>query len=481
MTAPVPDDALSPDTEASAPPSKLTDHSFAPWRVPAPPEEAETTHALCAAVIAELEAYEQKRRLRQRQRKEADRLIFTRAVTALVCNALYYDLIDHVRREDRKTTENHHHGAFHIALSKRYLGAKYSHPVMSKALPAIVARMVDCGFLTLIQEGFKGEPAFNIPSRQTTIKAGPALVKLAADPAYLTDDLGGFGRDYAGEETIVLKLRDTWQTDSGVWKSAKESKTVPYTDTARTKALRAEMTTINDWLADSPLTLHWEALDRGFDPYQRYLRRYFTLGSKRFDCGGRLFGGFWLIEGMNQETRHRWITIAGEQVCTLDFGQMTPRILYALAKHPAPEGDCYRFPLLGHEDGKTYRDGIKQLFSAAPFLRSIPTRFPQGTREHFPNRITVEDVTTAILEAHAPIRGYLFTDPAIGHRVQNLESRIMVKTLLDIIHKTDIPGALPVHDGLVVPVSRHQEAREIMRGAFRECTGGMDAPVSLVI
>lgn len=49
------------------------------------------------------------------------------------------------------------------------------------------------------------------------------------------------------------------------------------------------------------------------------------------------------------------------------------------------------------------------------------------------------------------------------------ESRILVKTLLDLLDFNI--EALPIHDGIMVPVSRQQEALQVMRNASASITG----------
>jgi hypothetical protein len=49
------------------------------------------------------------------------------------------------------------------------------------------------------------------------------------------------------------------------------------------------------------------------------------LQQRQLRSSGRLFGGFW--QGLKKQERHEGIWIGGEQVVTLDYAQMAPRIL----------------------------------------------------------------------------------------------------------------------------------------------------------
>ena len=457
------------------------DYEFLPWLAPASDE----ARSLCASVVSAIETHERDSSLRRRARREQDRLTFIRVISALVCNAVFYKMVA-VDDKDVETA-----GSFHISLSNRYLGSQYSHPVQSQTLPALVRHMEACGFLERVREGYK-EGYFE-PDRQpiqTTLRATDALMSMAADefgvsPVYTTATPVAvfyhqhFRRDHAGEETIILKDRAAWvDSETGKVELSAVAKTIAYRNTAKTRKFRAEMETINQWLADAPLELDKEAFyqEGGVpDPSARYLRRYFSLGE--FTYGGRLFGGFW--ESLRKTDRGRWITIAGEEVCTLDFGQTVVWLLYAMVKQtpPATLKDCYLIP--GFED---YRNGIKKMMASAPFKSERPTRFPSGTKGLFNPDTRVTEVIEAILQTHAPIAHLLFTDATIGHRMQHLESQIIIRALLKIISETDIPAALPIHDALVVPKSRHHEARVIMQAAFREEFGDgcIDIPVSVV-
>ena len=481
------------DTPFSDNVQRGNDHKFYPWRVPASDE----ARSLCDFVRAAIEEHEgsptHHTPTRKRARKKADQLIFVRIVNALVCNAVLYGgmMKTRSRGSGKGTTGTPPPSAattFHISLSNRYLGSRYSHPVQSKTLPKIVKSMVDCGFLEEINRGNLGYFEPNRKPIQTTLRATPTLMT-KADEFVGIDKAEEFhhhhyhfgGRDHTGEETIILKGRDAWaDLETGEVKLAADAKMIPYPETTKTRRFRAEMETINKWLADAPLELDTEASGGGVDPSQRYLRRHFSLGDFRY--GGRMFGGFW--ENLPKATRSKWITVAGsgEAVCTLDFGQTVVRLLYAMTtkQPPPPEGDCYHIP--GFED---HRDGIKKMLTSAPFKNEKPSRFPAGVKalfHHQTKQTKVTEIVDAILQTHAPIAHLLFTDALIGHRMQHLESQIIIKVLLRIIHDTDIPVALPIHDALIVPVSRHQEARAIMQETFREeCGSCMTIPVSVVM
>ena len=60
---------------------------------------------------------------------------------------------------------------------------------------------------------------------------------------------------------------------------------------------------------------------------------------KRFDSGGRLFGGFW--ETLPKPVRRHGIRIDGEPVVELDYSQLNPLLSYHIADAPPQLGDAY--------------------------------------------------------------------------------------------------------------------------------------------
>ena len=163
------------------------------------------------------------------------------------------------------------------------------------------------------------------PARRTVIKAGSRLLTRLQDHGIGLDDL----TQSMGQEVIILK-----QSKADYWD---EGGLVEYDDTDQTRQYRDEMQTINAWLAQADIQF-----DGGpaVDDTDRLLRRYFSRGS--FQSGGRLFGGFW--QHLPKWQRHKSLLIDGEEVATLDFGQMAPRILYGMAGLSAPDQDAYLLP-----------------------------------------------------------------------------------------------------------------------------------------
>ena len=414
------------------------DRPFNPFRVP----RSEKARAIVADVLGQLQAFERMKKVRQRKRRPADQTTFEQTVAAVVCDLAHRV----ITRPD---------GWVSVPLSNQFLGraSRYRAPAMNKAFPDILDRLSapEMAFIEM-EVGYQG--VFG-PSRRTVLHAGPRLLSRIAERGI---DLGDLG---TSPDQEVIRLRrekaDFWD-DGGL---------VEYEDTDQTRQYRAEVMEINDWLEVADIQFDLDAVPNAsgeVDDMDRRLYRYFTRGS--FESGGRLFGGFW--QSMPKWQRRKGLLIDGEEVATLDFGQMAPRILYGMEGIRITIPDAYLLPRL-----ERCRAGVKKLMNAMLFAEKPLSRFPKETRKLFPARVSLAQVIERLEEAHAPIRHRFFT--GIGHQAQFVESEILVDVLLEL-KRQGIVG-LPVHDAVIVPRSVIHPVTTIMLDVFKQHTG-MDGLVS---
>lgn len=279
--------------------------------------------------------------------------------------------------------------------------------------------------------------------RRTTIYASDRL-----GDEILRRGLSDFGTG-PGPEVIILKRAAT-----GYWD---EAEPVEYDDTPETLALRRDMALINRRLADADISVA-EDPDDPVDPLQRQLRRIFTRNS--FSSGGRLFGGFWMP--MAADDRLRRITIGGERVVELDYGQLALRVMYGMAGVQPPPCDLYAIPGL-----EAYRKGVKTFFNAMLFRDGPMIRKPRGTADDLPYGLPAAEIVRMVRDAHPAIADGFFK--GLGHDVQGTESDLMVGVVKDLGKKGIT--ALPVHDAVVVAASAGEQARKVMSEAFYRATG----------
>ena len=385
-----------------------------------------------------LETHEQLLGLRQRKRKAADQVTLKRTVAAVTC-----DLAISVLTESRK--------AIYISRSHRELGhsSRYSNPASSKTLTKILDSLADERLgLIRMEMGYRTDTG---DRKKTAIRASHRFCCLVHEIGLSPLDIGELERP----EPIELKTFPPCQ--------GKKGQRIDYKDTDKTLTFRSEMQDINRHLRAARIDYTGRA---AVDFNQRQLRRSFTR--ERFDSGGRLFGGFW--QGMSKADRLRHIKINGEDVVELDYGQIMPRLVYASVGRLPSMRDLYAIP-----EFEQHRAGVKKVMSSMLFVEQPLSRFPKGTRELFPRRTKVQDVTGAVIAAHPEIASKFFR--GIGHQCQFRESQILVE-VLRILNANDVT-ALPIHDAILVPASASSLAERVMLHTFKRKTG-IDGEVSIL-
>lgn len=413
-----------------------TDRFFNAWRVP----KTDTAKRLIQTIITSVDAYEQTQGQRQRKRKPDAQKTFEATITAVVC-----DLIHYVLTIDERPLI--------IPRSNRVLGRREQDkaPALNQQLPKLLDSLAADELGWLIQE--KGERRLFTHNQRTTIKPSPRLIQLTDEYGISLSDIGLS----KGEATIILKAGKKGYWDKG--------KRISFDETPTTHHLREQMLTINAWLSDARIEFDESVLegDKTIDTNQRHLRRCFTRGS--FESGGRMFGGFWI--DLRKQERLTGLTINGEDIVSLDYGQIGPRILYGLAGEQPPSHDLYDIPGLTNLHGLNYREGVKKVMNALSFSLSLPSRKPKGSKQLLPRSLKIDQIVSLIKHAHPAIAHLLGTD--IGHKVQFIESEIMVQVILELKAKGIV--ALPVHDCVLVPASAKAKAETVMLRVFKDKTG----------
>lgn len=259
---------------------------------------------------------------------------------------------------------------------------------------------------------------------------------------------------YTGDaEAIILNSRKAHPRDDAI--------RLEYDDTDHRliPRWRAEMKEINDWIARFDLAqLDGAGTLIPLDASQKFLRRIFSGG---FEANGRLYGGAW----ENMPGVERWrLRLQGEEIAILDYGQMFLRLLYAQRRMTPPPGDLYDVSGL-----KGHREGVKKLINALLHRDKLPVRYPTdedvdgGSLENlFPQGMSVDAAVAAIREKHPKIATEFGTKK--GYSLAFRESEILIATLR-ACKEADL-SALPLHDALIAPVSRAEDAAKIMREVF---------------
>lgn len=382
---------------------------------------------IVAAVTGDLLANE----TRKRVRRTADQKRFEGTVEAVVCDVAYHHLAA-LDGEGVSTPRNNNE------VSRR---SRYRPDAINSRLPDILDDLAERHW---IRQSIAPRGTYTWPRVQTTVWAGPRLIERLADLDFA---------DFAlrqGHETIVLK-----SSPDGSGRKVR----VEYPETDLTRRLRAEVAAVNEWLSQAELEFDDAAPDAApVDTDDRWMRRVFTRDS--FESGGRLFGGFW--QRLSKVHRAAGLSIAGETIVTLDYGQMALRILYGIEGQTPPEGDLYRVRGL-----EGYREGVKKLINALLFGDPSRNRMPKGVRRLIPEDVRYCDAVAAIHARHPLVAKHFDTD--IGHKVQFVESSILMDVLASL-RQTGIVG-LPLHDAVAVGASDAADAEAVMMAVFRQQTG----------
>ncbi len=176
-----------------------------------------------------------------------------------------------------------------------------------------------------------------------------------------------------------------------------------------------------------------------------------------------MFGGFW--QQMGREDRLRRLRIDGERVADVDYGQLYPRLCYALEALPQPLGDLYAIP--GFEK---HRAGIKKLFNAMLFAETPLKRWPSDTLDLFPEGSKLADIIDAVGELHPAIAHRFGT--GFGFTLMAVESAMLLSVLRSLFAQKIT--ALPIHDAVMVATPRAETAKNAMLKAFNEFQGFRD-------
>jgi hypothetical protein len=234
-----------------------------------------------------------------------------------------------------------------------------------------------------------------------------------------------------------------------------------------------EMTHMNAWLAGLQIEIldgsawtvatHDPRLVRVASRHHRTCTRIFTGGT--FAHGGRLYRPYWL--GMTKAERFARLRIDGEPIAEVDYRAMFLRLAYRAAGALWPfdgDEDGYAPPGVSDEE----RSGLKAFTNA--FLHGLRGRqFPADVAANFASGTRPSDVAAAIRSRHPALDRAGFLGSNIGHQLTRMESNLMVALLLRC---RDLGvSALGVHDALLVPASRADQAQEIMESSAAEYLG----------
>ncbi|WP_225174119.1 MULTISPECIES: hypothetical protein [unclassified Bradyrhizobium] len=383
---------------------------------------------------------------RKRARKEADEEKFGLAVEALACNLILLSAIDC----GPKLAVPRSHGFL-------WRGDGSANPVYGQHFLSAIDGLASLGLIEEEQRGYRLSDKMRVPS-------------LIRPSASLAEHLPLAPPDWRSVEQVddrALIILKEGKDDDG------RARAIAFRESAKTRQFSRQVRRINEGLrsADIAVTGQDAGLSLGKDgqviaPYRRSLRRIFNNAD--WKQGGRLAGGFWM--GMERTERFERIRIDGERIADVDYRQLFPRLAYARADKPQPEGDIY--DVAGDGSG---RDGWKTLMNAMLFSDGPLRNWPEGTLQHFPSGFKLRTATEMLAARHQPI-AHLF-GTGLGFQLMRFESDMLIGI---IAHLASLGvTALPLHDAVLVAESKAYVAAGAMQAAFSMGTGSSCAIVSI--
>jgi len=337
-------------------------------------------------------------------------------------------------------------------------------------------------------------PRHSQASRASAIKCRDRMLALVAEHMPSLNDLELLScvvtSDGERIEPELIELREPLVEERSFGFISRPTRTasraVEYRDGPTIEEWREEVRQINGGLASADISFDsgngfingHEVPEHGIALHDRTLKRIFNNG--RWDHGGRLYGGFW--QAMKRELR-AGLRIDGHRVVSLDFSAMYLQLLYTvMARRQTPmKGDLYAGidPVEGWpvdaDRKQAMRDAIKRNVSAMLFSTGKAPKLVKGTKAALSKGVTGAVLQERVNVRHPDIAEW-FRVPGIGFELMHRESEIMIKTVLRCLEQGVV--VLPLHDGLLVAEYHKECAREAMREAFREHTGGFVARVS---
>ncbi len=231
-------------------------------------------------------------------------------------------------------------------------------------------------------------------------------------------------------------------------------------DTLQAKRLEAEVRELNDFLARVELV--------GGEHYG-YERVFNNLSWKK---GGRLYSSGEDCYQRLSEAERLKMTINGEPVAEIDIKASFLTIYHAMVKQPLPgSGDPYA-AVAGIDRS------IVKLWTTVSFGNSNPaTRWPPKTARDFKKDTgkdlgkvaKAKDVRQRMLEAFPALRRLENISEAWAH-LQYREGQAVMGTMLILMREHGIPS-FSMYDGLIMPRSKMDLAKGILRRVFKEAVG----------
>lgn len=207
-----------------------------------------------------------------------------------------------------------------------------------------------------------------------------------------------------------------------------------------------------------------------FDTSRVKLHR--TFNDNSFEHGGRYYGNY--VTGIfSKDYKFRnHLTINGQPVVELDFGNLHPHMVYQLAGEQPPEGDMYEIDIANYGEN---RSDVKKVLngmlnaegqSIKQAKNNVIASITKKLTDNYTDTATRDRLTDymgKLIDKHEAIEKHFFT--GIAKKCQRLDSDIAELVMLDLMNRDF--KVLPVHDSFIIQKRDENELKEAMQKAYR--------------
>lgn len=359
------------------------------------------------------------------------------------------------------------HRLYRRCGSGDFTGAVVSYRSFTHAINGLKA-------LSLIdwQEGYfptsRDDPS---KARAFNFRAEPQLIEFANDfgitPFNWNDHFKARPRPAKIAHPVILKTGSEWKCKGKSWEMEKVKGQVisfdPSDPLAASKIKQVDE--INEFFAKADI-----------QPAQLHLgfRRIFSKGNDpkfKWNKGGRLYSVHGGYQQQNGSERAK-MTINGEKVCEVDIKASHLTIYHALLGKPL---DLSNHP---YEVPGIPRVIVKQFVTATLGKGKLPSQWPdehkeayleahpeKGLQKDYPIGKTSESILKTL-----PMLAEIHNSPWSWADFQFFEAEAIINSVHELALKHGVP-ALPVHDSLIVAISKVELAKKVLSEMFLKSVG----------
>lgn len=340
--------------------------------------------------------------------------------------------------------------------------SRYNKNQVSKAIIPVVKALRDQGYI-----GYANGNNSKVPwveSHIARIKPKLRLINII--------------RKHKVEANQIQKLPNTESIIVQVGQGSSKVK-VDYDDTPVTNKMREDLIKYNNLLKRSHIDVNVipeEGVIFGKSEYpiaitqkNKFIRRIFN--DLEFETGGRYYGGWY--QGLNSEWRNK-ITINLQPTIEADFSANGIKILYAIEKLEAPEGDAYDLTTVGYNNNKYSPEQLRPLLKLCLLIMINAKSYRQafeaikGDRNNPTKKLAqvsnseLEVILKIFADKHNGIRKYFYS--SFGAHLYKYDSTV-AEGVINHFTTKGVP-VLCIHDSFIIELKYKEELTAVMQDSF---------------